>query len=150
MKESINLTLSMDEITEAILNYLKEKNIYIPEDATLKFGEDVYNAYAIVSYTKDVDIDKVEDESQASIDENPNDDGRDDAIKEILDIDSQPLSIQNAYFYLRSLNYFNSEVTKNIIFKNKDTIDNTINLMKRIAHADIEKAINMAIQRGEK
>ena len=151
MKESVNLTLSMDEITDAILNYLKEKNIYIPEDATLKFGEDTYNAYAIVSYTKDVDIDKyekaieeltpnspeekqhVEDESQTSVDDS--DDERDNAIKEILDIGSQPLSIMSAFFYLRSINYFDGKVGTDIISKDKNAIDDTINLMNRIAYA---------------
>lgn len=60
MKKSVNLTLTTDEIKEAILNYLKGKDIYIPspEDANIELGEDDYNAYAIVSYTKDVDIDK--------------------------------------------------------------------------------------------
>lgn len=152
MKESVNLTLSMDEITDAILNYLKEKSIYIPEDATLKFGEDTYNAYAIVSYTKDVDIDKyekvvkeltsdspeekqhVEDESQTSVDDS--DDERDNAIKEILDIGSQPLSIQNAYFYLRSINYFDGKVGTDIISKDKNAIDSVIDLIKRIADPD--------------
>ena len=57
--------------------------------------------------------------------------------------------MKNAYFYLRGINYFNSEVTKNIISKDKDTIDSTIDLIKRIAHADIEKAVNIGIQRAK-
>jgi hypothetical protein len=147
MKKSINLTLTTDETKEAIFDYLKRKNICIPDpdDAAVEFEED--GTYTIVSYTSYTkDIDDAEDKSRISIDvysnENSYDDERDDVIKEILDIDSQPLPIRRAYFYLRSLNYFNREVTKNIISKDKDTIDNTIDLIKRIAHADVEKAVN--------
>ena len=137
MKESINLTLTTDETKEAIFDYLKRKNICIPdpEDATVEFFDEdgTYTIVSYTSYTKD--IDKVKDESQASVDENP-DDGRDDIIKEILDIDSQPLSIQNAYFYLRSINYFDGKVGTDIISKDKNAIDSVIDLIKRIADPD--------------
>ena len=144
MKKSMNLALTSNETKEAIFEYLKRKNICIPEDANIDFDEDNYDdTYAYVSYFKDVD--KAEDKSQISIDVYSNENSYDvqnDPIKEILDIDSQPMTIKNAYFYLRSINYFNREVTNSIISKDKDTIDNTINLMKRIAHADVEKIVN--------
>ena len=153
MKESINLTLTTDETKEAIFDYLKRKNICIPdpEDATVEFFDEdgTYTIVSYTSYTKDIDkYEKVvkeltsdspeekqyvEDESQTSVDDS--DDERDNAIKEILDIGSQPLSIMSAFFYLRSINYFDGKVGTDIISKDKNAIDDTINLMNRIAYA---------------
>lgn len=130
IRKSISLTLSTDELNEAIFNYLKEKNISVPKNAVVELGQDDIDPYVIVSYTEDTD--KTKDLEDDHSNENHYDEQK-DVVKEILNIDSQPLPIRNAYSFLRSINYFDRKVTMDIINENKDAIDGTMNLIKIIA-----------------
>ena len=84
MKKSVNLTLNINEVKEAISDYLKRKDIYISKNAFIELEEDFNSEYVtsnsarvIVSYSEDADLDKAEDKPQASADACSNKDSYD-------------------------------------------------------------------------
>ena len=75
------IVLDMDELKQAMFEYLKKKNLYIPEDATVGTKETDMATYVVVTYAKNAD--KVEDNPQASADVCSNKDSYDELYKEI-------------------------------------------------------------------
>ena len=75
------IVLDMDELKQAMIEYLKKKNLCIPEDATVGAKETDMGTYVVVEYAKNVD--KAEDKPQASADVCSNKDSYDELYREI-------------------------------------------------------------------
>ena len=69
------VTLDMDELKQVMLEYLKKKNLCIPEDATVDVKENDMGTYVLIAYAENVD--KAEDKPQASADACSNKDSYD-------------------------------------------------------------------------
>ena len=67
--------LDMDELKQVMLEYLKKKNLCIPEDATVDVKENDMGTYVLISYAENVD--EAEDKPQASADACSNKDSYD-------------------------------------------------------------------------
>ena len=60
------IVINMEELKQAMFEYLKKKNLCIPEDATVSAKENDMGTYVVVAYDKNVD--KAEDKPQVSAD----------------------------------------------------------------------------------